>query len=127
MVARLTKPLWTPRRELIYATSHRITQEQNRHTSGDCLRVSRHSGRRSSSLDRSHLGQPQPISRRHGRPRIRHLGDAVNHLHFHWTGGLMKITALAQLVRLYAECRGVTSTAKLAELTGYSERSIWKA
>ena len=39
----------------------------------------------------------------------------------------MKITALAQLVRLYAECRGVTSTAKLAELTGYSERSIWKA
>lgn len=39
----------------------------------------------------------------------------------------MRKTALAQLVELYAECRGVTTTAELAQLTGYSERAIWKA
>jgi hypothetical protein len=39
----------------------------------------------------------------------------------------MKITALAQLVELYAECRGVTSTKELAELTGYTDRAIRKA
>lgn len=39
----------------------------------------------------------------------------------------MKRTALAQLVELYAECRGVTSTKELAELTGYTDRAIRKA
>ena len=39
----------------------------------------------------------------------------------------MKRTALAQLVELYAECRGVTSTKELAEVTGYTERAIRKA
>lgn len=38
-----------------------------------------------------------------------------------------KITALAQLVALYAECRGVTSTAELVAATGYTERAIRKA
>lgn len=38
-----------------------------------------------------------------------------------------RLSALAQLVALYAECKGVTAAAKLAELTGYSERAIWKA
>ena len=38
-----------------------------------------------------------------------------------------RITALAQLVALYAECRGVTSTAELVAATGYTERAIRKA
>jgi len=36
-------------------------------------------------------------------------------------------TTLAQLVALYAECKGVTSTKELAELTGRSDRAIRKA
>lgn len=39
----------------------------------------------------------------------------------------MKRTALAQLVEMYAECRGVTSTKELADATGYSQRAIRKA
>lgn len=38
-----------------------------------------------------------------------------------------RITALAQLVALYAECRGVTLTAELVAATGYTERAIRKA
>jgi hypothetical protein len=38
-----------------------------------------------------------------------------------------RLTALAQLVQLYAECKGITSTTQLAELTGYDERSIRRA
>lgn len=39
---------------------------------------------------------------------------------------LKRKSALAQLVAIYAE-RGVTSIEELVELTGYSERQIWRA
>lgn len=40
---------------------------------------------------------------------------------------MTKLTALAQLVDMYAKHEGVTSTKALADLTGYSERAIRKA
>jgi hypothetical protein len=38
-----------------------------------------------------------------------------------------KLTALAQLIELYAEAKGITATQELARLTGYSDRAIRKA
>lgn len=38
-----------------------------------------------------------------------------------------KLTALAQLIALYAEAKGITATQELARLTGYSDRAIRKA
>jgi hypothetical protein len=39
----------------------------------------------------------------------------------------MKTTALAQLVELLGECKGITATPELVEATGYSDRAIRKA
>ena len=40
---------------------------------------------------------------------------------------MKRLSALAQLVALYAECKNVTKTADLAKLTGRTERQIWYA
>lgn len=40
---------------------------------------------------------------------------------------MARLTALAQLVQMYAECRGITSTAEIAAATGYTDRAIRKA